>query len=125
MVESWIDAMRDGERSVRAQLGSIYVERFCRALAQNQSVSSLDLEGSGIDCRGMTSLSTALAQHPTLTRLSLFRNRIGDDGCIQLADVLAKRPPPRLLYLDLRFNALTEKYYYHYFSDTRSAAPQH
>jgi Ran GTPase-activating protein (RanGAP) involved in mRNA processing and transport len=110
MVESWIDAMRDGEHTVRAQLGSTYVERFCRALAQNQSVTSLDLEGSSIDCRGMTSLSAALSQHPTLTRLRLFRNSIGDEGCMQLADVLAKRPPPRLLHLDLRFNAFTERF---------------
>lgn len=105
---SWIGVLdANDETTVHAHLGSAQLSRFCAALMRNRSLTDLALDDCHIECAGAETLMRAVAAHPHLRRLSLQRNRVGDAGMRSVADALARHEPPRLEYLDVRFNPYT------------------
>ena len=110
-LHSWISVLDAGdETTVHVQLGSAQLALFCAALARNRTLTDLALDDCHMDCAGAETLMRAVAAHPCLRRLSLQRNRVGDAGMRCVADALARHEPPRLEYLDVRFNPYTPRF---------------
>ena len=118
----------------RAKIGDRMAVEICKGVAQNRSVTMLDLrendltEASGrslrfalrdnstleslklggnvLNCEGVKILSKALKSHTSLSSLSLDDNAFGDDGAASLADAL--RTNNRLVELNCANNHLTD-----------------
>eukprot|EP00906_Rhabdomonas_costata_P037220 RCo052332 len=75
-------------------------------LAQNSSLTYLNLAGNNLELRGAQAVATFLRQNSTLKELVLFNNNIGDDAMPELCDAL--RQNTRLTKLNLDYNNITD-----------------
>lgn len=87
-------------------LGPADLAHLTDALLCNTSLTSLALDHCGLDSHSCDALSNLLAQHPTLTSLSLEGNRLGahpDSGEMRaLFQTLASKPlMPNLMHINL------------------------
>ena len=85
-------------------------EALAVALKQNTTLTKLDLGGqypaNHLTKRGMKALGDAFLSGIPLKDLSVFGNKIGDDGCVSLVEKLAVQPNHSLTSLNLCWNNL-------------------
>ena len=93
------------------RIGAVGAAALARALKTgNQAVKSLDLYDNDLGPDGAIPLLKALESHPSLLRLNLRFNRIGDKGIEAVASLLTARARsglPCLSHLNLSVNRLT------------------
>jgi Ran GTPase-activating protein (RanGAP) involved in mRNA processing and transport len=82
--------------------------KLVAAKSSTVSITRLNLEKNEIDCNGCNIfVASAISNFKSLQHLNLSCNRIGDIGCIALADALADAKA--LTYLDLSLNKIGER----------------
>lgn len=94
------------------QLQRLYISNTCigndgaqaLAAAKNRSLRVLSLTCSGITVAGAKALSTFLQDNPTLVRLTLDGNSIGNEGL----EVLAEGLQPSMVSLSVANNGITD-----------------
>lgn len=69
-------------------IGHFYVSGFVGGIAQNGSVRSLELSSNRIDATSISPFVEMLKTNTTLRSLSFSKQSFGDDGAIQLAQVI-------------------------------------
>lgn len=79
--------MSTDPRTSHHHAGNEGLRLICEGLAQNKSVTALDLPDNALGDQGMVYLVAAVKNNPSLTQLQLAYNSIGDKGAIALAEV--------------------------------------
>ncbi|CAK9117021.1 unnamed protein product [Durusdinium trenchii] len=100
-------------------LGDQGAEHLAEALAENEVLTSLSLEGNRVGDRGAARLAAALERNEALTCLSLGRNCVGGQGVKHLLDALESNYT--LLTLDLASNSGSHRPSWSSAGDSRAA----
>mmetsp|Transcript_11826 Transcript_11826/g.16520 ORF Transcript_11826/g.16520 Transcript_11826/m.16520 type:complete len:226 (-) Transcript_11826:1318-1995(-) len=81
-----------------------HYQRLLSIVHSNTSLTHLDLTRNGLDSQMANLLGAMLEECNTLVHLNLSHNRIGEEGCVSIAEGIGKNQNTRLRELNLSYN---------------------
>lgn len=97
------------------------LEAFCDALRANKSLLTLTLNNCALNDKAIEKIATALANHPSLHKLSLQGNSIGEEGAASLKKLLETNQT--ITFLNLSENTSMVGESFHHIADGIKAHP--